>query len=228
LRRDDLGRDEEQVVLRFDSTVVIVFTAVLIGVAVPAAAGNSSRPAIAKASMAGQETGKASRPPQSLAFGVKLANAALARRWTPVIYNPAYVKIAYPGGDVPWYTGVCTDVVVRAYRALSIDLQINVHKAGIGARDTNIDHRRVRMLRKFFARKGKSLSIAKNPTLYKPGDIVTMYVADGTFSKTHIAIVTQYKSSSGVPLIVHNRGYGVQLEDWLFAKKITGHYRYSG
>ena len=72
----------------------------------------------------------------------------------------------------------------------------------------------------------RSLRVTKNPSAYKPGDIVTMYLPDGTFSKTHIAVVTQYKSAAGVPLIVHNRGYGVQMEDWLFARKITGHYRY--
>lgn len=161
-------------------------------------------------------------------FGIRLANAALAQRWTPVIYNPTYVKIAYPGGDVPWYFGVCTDVVVRAYRALGIDLQVRVHRAGVGSGDTNIDHRRVNVLRRFFARHGQSLSTAKTPANFQPGDIVTYYVPDGNFSKTHVAIVTQYKSSSGVPLVVHNRGYSVQLEDWLFAAKITGHYRYSG
>lgn len=161
-------------------------------------------------------------------FGLRLANAALARRWVPVVYNPAYVKIAYPGGDVPWYTGVCTDLVVRSYRTLGIDLQVRVHKARVGSGDRNIDHRRVNVLRKFFARKGKSLSTAKDPSIYKAGDIVTMYLPEGTSSKTHVAIVTQYKSKDGVPLIVHNRGYGVQLEDWLFARKVTGHYRYGG
>jgi hypothetical protein len=161
-------------------------------------------------------------------FGLRLANAALEQRWVPAIYNPAYVKIPYPGGDVPWYTGVCSDVVVRAYRKLGIDLQVEVKQAGVGSGDTNIDHRRVTVLRKFFASRGRSLSTAKDPAIYKPGDIVTMYVADGTFSKTHIAIVSQHKSAAGVPLVVHNRGYGVQLEDWLFARKITGHYRYDG
>ncbi len=170
----------------------------------------------------------ASSQSQTKSFGVRLANAALTQRWVPAVYNPAYVKIPYPGGDVPWYTGVCTDVVVRAYRALGIDLQVRVHKSRVGSGDKNIDHRRVTVLKKFFARKGRSLSTAKNPALYKPGDIVTMYVPDGTFSKTHIVIVTQFKSPEGVPLVVHNRGYGVQLEDWLFARQITGHYRYGG
>lgn len=161
-------------------------------------------------------------------FGWRLANAALARRWVPVVYTPAYVKIDYPGGDVPWYTGVCTDVVVRSYRALGIDLQVEVHKARVGSGDTNIDHRRVNVLRKFFSRKGQSLPVTTDAALYKPGDIVTMHLPEGLSSKTHIAIVTQHKSAAGVPLIIHNRGYGVQLEDWLFARKITGHYRYDG
>lgn len=181
--------------------------------------------AASQVAVAGNATKRTQRA-GAQAFGLKLANAALARRWTPVIYNPAYVKIAYPGGDVPWYTGVCTDVVVRAYRKLGIDLQVEVHRARVGSGDTNIDHRRVNVLRKFFARKGRSLRVSKDPSAYKPGDIVTMYLPDGTYSKTHIAVVTQYKSAAGVPLIVHNRGYGVQLEDWLFARKITGHYRY--
>jgi len=162
----------------------------------------------------------------SKAFGVRLANAALSQRWIPTLYYPSYMKISYPNGDVPIYLGVCTDVVVRAYRALGIDLQKRVHRAGIGSGDRNIDHRRVRVLRQFFARYGRSLSTAKDPKLYKPGDIVTYYVPDGNFSKTHIAIVTQYKTYDGVPLVVHNRGYSVQLENWLFARKITGHFRF--
>ncbi len=180
----------------------------------PAYAGNAAKRAI------GPKHGA------SLPFGLRLANAALARRWVPVIYNPAYVRIAYPGGDVPWYTGVCTDVIIRSYRSLGIDLQVKVHRARVGSGDTNIDHRRVNILRRFFARKGKSLPISKDATRYKPGDIVTMHLPEGRSSKTHIAIVTQHKSSTGVPLIVHNRGFGVQLEDWLFARKITGHFRY--
>ncbi|MEO1265775.1 MAG: DUF1287 domain-containing protein [Pseudomonadota bacterium] len=160
------------------------------------------------------------------AFGQKLARAASAQRWVPVIYNPAYVKLKYPGGDVPWYTGVCTDVVVRAYRKLGIDLQVKVHKARVGSGDRNIDHRRVNVLRKFFKRHGTSLKVTKNPKNYKPGDLVTYYMPDGTFSKTHIAIVSEQKASDGTPLVIHNRGFGVQLENWLFAEKITGHYRY--
>jgi uncharacterized protein YijF (DUF1287 family) len=191
------------------------------GISVPASAGAVSADSTRQAALD-------VRSGTSLPFGLRLSNAALAQRWVPTVYNPAYVKIPYPGGDVPWYTGVCTDVVVRAYRQLGIDLQVKVKKSGVGSGDTNIDHRRVNVLRKFFASHGRSLSTAKDPSIYKPGDIVTMYVPDGRWSKTHIAIVTQYKSPKGVPLVVHNRGYSVQLEDWLFARKITGHYRYGG
>ena len=161
-------------------------------------------------------------------FGARLA--AVARRQTShfVFYNPAYMKIGYPMGDVPAYFGVCTDVVVRAYRALGIDLQVVVHKSGAGSGDTNIDHRRVEVLRSFFGRAGTSLPITANPADYKPGDIVTYYMSNGWLSKTHIAIVAAEKTATGVPLIVHNRGWGVQAEDWLFAEKITGHFRYAG
>ncbi len=161
-------------------------------------------------------------------FGTELA--AVARRQLShfVFYNPAYRKIAYPMGDVPAYFGVCTDVIVRAYRALGIDLQVLVHKSGAGSGDTNIDHRRVDVLRRFFARAGTSLPITDNAADYRPGDLVTYHMPNGTFSKTHIAIVAAEKNPAGVPLVIHNRGWGVQAEDWLFAEKITGHYRYGG
>lgn len=161
-------------------------------------------------------------------FGARLAAAARRQTSNFVLYNPAYTKIAYPMGDVPKCMGVCTDVVVRAYRTFGIDLQVLVHKSGVGSGDTNIDHRRVEVLRRFLARHGQSLPISKNPADYKPGDLVTYHMPDGWFSKTHIAIVAAEKSATGVPLVVHNRGWGVQSEDWLFAEKITGHYRYAG
>ena len=168
------------------------------------------------------------QPSHLFQIGAELA--AVARRQTShlVFYNPAYMKIGYPMGDVPAYFGVCTDVVVRAYRALGIDLQVLVHKSGAGSGDTNIDHRRVEVLRRFFARAGTSLPVTANQADYKPGDIVTYYMPNGWFSKTHIAIVAAEKNFGGVPLVIHNRGWGVQAEDWLFAEKITGHFRYSG
>ena len=167
-------------------------------------------------------------PPADGAFGARLAAAARKQTSHFVFYNPAYVKIPYPMGDVPSYTGVCTDVVVRAYRVLGIDLQVLVQKSGAGTGDTNIDHRRVEVLRRFFARSGTSLPVTANPGDYRPGDIVTYYMPNGFWSKTHIAIVAAEKTAMGVPLVVHNRGWGVQAEDWLFAEKITGHFRYGG
>ena len=159
-------------------------------------------------------------------FARDLVLAARAQRAVPVIYDPSYRKLEYPMGDVPWFVGVCTDVVVRAYRKLGIDLQQLVHQSGLGSGDRNIDHRRVRVLRKFLARRGVVLPVTKNPDDYKPGDLVSYHVPDGTFSKTHIVIVSDKKTISGVPMVIHNRGYGVREEDWLFASRITGHYRY--
>jgi uncharacterized protein YijF (DUF1287 family) len=167
------------------------------------------------------------RKPAAAEFGTALAAAARRQTSHLVFYNPAYMKIGYPMGDVPRYFGVCTDVVVRAYRALGVDLQVLVHKSGAGSGDTNIDHRRVEVLRRFLARAGTSLPITQNPADYKPGDIVTYYMPNGFWSKTHIAIVAAEKTLTGVPLVIHNRGWGVEAEDWLFAEKITGHYRYA-
>ena len=200
--------------------------ALLLGVTLAAAAcaGTVVQADIAK----GPAAQRAAPAPAPSVFGARLA--AVARRQTShlVFYNPAYQQIAYPMGDVPRYFGVCTDVVVRAYRALGIDLQVLVHKSGAGSGDANIDHRRVEVLRRFFARAGTSLPITKNPDDYKVGDIVTYYMPNGWLSKTHIAIVAADKSHAGVPLVIHNRGWGVQAEDWLFAEKITGHFRYGG
>lgn len=159
-------------------------------------------------------------------FGVRLAQAARAQIATLVIYDPTYRKLDYPMGDVPWYLGVCTDVIVRAYRQLGIDLQPLVHRSGVGSGDRNIDHRRVTVLRNFFRRNGTALPVTDNPENFLPGDIVSYYVPDGMFSKTHIAIVSDRKTWEGVPMIIHNRGYSVQEEDALFAEEMTGHYRY--
>lgn len=159
-------------------------------------------------------------------FGQNLVWAARWQTWIPAIYYPGYQVIPYPNGDVPWYIGVCTDVVVRAYRWVGIDLQRKVHQSGVGSGDASIDHRRVEVLRAFFARQGQSLAITDDPGDYLPGDIVSYYVPDGNFSKTHIAIVSDRKATGGAPLIIHNRGFGVQEENRLFAERITGHYRY--
>jgi uncharacterized protein YijF (DUF1287 family) len=171
-----------------------------------------------------------SPPPYSAnpaTFGLRLARAARAQTRDLVVYSERYRQIGYPMGDIPAFYGVCTDVVVRAYRALGMDLQVLVHNARIGTGDTSIDHRRTQTLRRFFARFGVSLPVTDFVEDYKPGDIVTYHRASGRTSQSHIAIVSDVVAPSGRPMIVHNRGWGPQLEDALFASTITGHFRFT-
>jgi uncharacterized protein YijF (DUF1287 family) len=161
-------------------------------------------------------------------FGLHLAAAARAQVASFVVYNDKYRTISYPMGDVPAFYGVCTDVIVRAYRALGIDLQPLVHEARVGAGDPSIDHRRTEVLRRFFAANGVSLPVTSFVEDYRPGDIVTYHRPDSRSAQSHIAIVADDLAPSGRPMIVHNRGWGPKLEDALFADRITGHYRYSG
>jgi len=170
--------------------------------------------------------------------------AAVERTQHSVRYDPAYVGIPYPGGDVPSGTGVCTDEVIRAYRAVGIDLQKAVHEDMAAhlsaypskwsassrrsnfATDANIDHRRVRNLMVFFSRNGQTLPLTENARDYRPGDLVTWNLGGGI---THIGIVVNQKSpQTGRYLIVHNIGQGPRIEDVLFRWKIIGHYRYVG
>ncbi|MBD3905043.1 DUF1287 domain-containing protein [Chryseobacterium sp. Ch-15] len=170
-------------------------------------------------------------------FAQKLSDAALSLTKDKVTYDPAYYSIKYPNGDVAPDKGVCTDVIIRAYRKLGIDLQKEVHedmkknfskypkKFGLKRPDTNIDHRRVPNLMVFFAKFGQSKSIETKPELYVPGDIVT-WLLPGNL--THIGIVVNKKSADGKRyLIVHNIGAGQVIEDCLFKFDITGHYQYS-
>jgi len=161
-------------------------------------------------------------------FGLALARAAETQVGQFVIYNDAYRRIGYPMGDVNGLFGVCSDVVIRAYRSLGIDLQALVHQARAGSGDTNIDHRRTEVLRRFFAAHGESLPISSFAEDYRPGDLVTYYRPQNQRSRAHIAIVSSVTAPSGRPMIVHNRGWGPQLEDALFVDQITGHYRYRG
>lgn len=175
----------------------------------------------------------------------RLATAALERLSANVSYDPAYYAISYPMGDVPPGKGVCTDVIIRSYRSIGIDLQVKVHEDmrrvfarypkrwGLKRTDRNIDHRRVPNLRIFFERHGQSLPISDREEDYKPGDIVTWDLRGTSASSIkhtrlpHIGIVADKRSRDGTrPLIVHNIGAGPQLEDILFDFKITGHYRY--
>ncbi|HZH30432.1 MAG TPA: DUF1287 domain-containing protein [Pyrinomonadaceae bacterium] len=168
----------------------------------------------------------------------RLVAAANERAAHEVEYDPSYFKLDYPGGDVPEGKGVCTDEVIRSYRALGIDLQREVHedmvanfsryptRFNLKTTDTNIDHRRVPNLRVFFERRGKSLPVTDEATDYLPGDIVTW---DLNASQTHIGIMVDVPSATpGRYMILHNIGRGPKIEDVLFAWKITGHYRYTG
>jgi uncharacterized protein YijF (DUF1287 family) len=170
----------------------------------------------------------------------RLVAAVVERTHHVVRYNPAYVRIPYPGGDVPADTGVCTDEIIRAYRAVGIDLQKDVHEDMVqnfaaypsqsrwllSRPDPNIDHRRVPNLMVFFSRKGEALPISTRATDYSPGDLVTWDLGGGV---PHIGIVVDQKSpGSGRWLVVHNIGAGPKMEDVLFNWKVTGHYRYFG
>jgi uncharacterized protein len=169
-------------------------------------------------------------------FAIRLSNAAIELTNDNVEYDGAYFKIAYPNGDVPAGKGVCTDVIIRAYRKLGIDLQKNVHEDmknnfslypknwRTTTTDRNIDHRRVPNLMTYFTRHGEKLSTTRIPADYRHGDIVTWDLGSGI---THIGIVVNKKSSDGQRnLIVHNIGGGQVIADCLFQFKITGHYRY--
>ena len=169
-------------------------------------------------------------------FFTQLANAALALTKQKVQYDPAYFQIPYPNGDIPPDKGVCTDVVIRAYRKLGIDLQKEVHEDmkanfdkypkqwGLPRPDTNIDHRRVPNLMTFFSRHGTIKKISQEAKDYQSGDIVCWDLGKGV---THIGIVSGKKSADGQRyLIVHNIGAGQVLEDCLFRFKIIGHYSY--
>ena len=166
----------------------------------------------------------------------QLSDAAIALTQYEVVYDPAYYKLPYPNGDVPKNRGVCTDVVIRAYRTMGLDLQKLVHedmkanfslypkKYGLKRPDKNIDHRRVPNLMTFFTRHGQVKSITSEAKDYLPGDVVCWSLGRGL---THIGIVVNKKSADQKRhLIVHNIGAGQVLEDCLFEYKIIGHYRY--
>lgn len=168
---------------------------------------------------------------------VNLVDAAKERLKHFIIYDGSYQRIAYPNGDVNKNKGVCTDVVIRSYRTLGIDLQKLVHEDmlenfseyprnwGLLQPDSNIDHRRVPNLETFFQRHGSSLIVSKNPGDYQPGDLVTWRVGNNL---PHIGIVSDVKSDSDPNRykIIHNIGWGPKLDDMLFDYEIVGHYRY--
>jgi uncharacterized protein len=189
-------------------------------------------------SAAGQQASQ--ETPAQKAFLQHLVAAADERISHHVRYDPSYVRIPYPGGDVPADTGVCTDEIIRAYRAVGVDLQKEVHEDMVlswsayphdkrwrqSHPDFNIDHRRVPNLAVFFARKGETLAISYGADDYSPGDLVTWDLGGGV---PHIGIVVDRKSPGNERyMVVHNIGAGPQMEDVLFRWKITGHFRYYG
>jgi uncharacterized protein YijF (DUF1287 family) len=170
-------------------------------------------------------------------FYLQLSDAAVEITKDRVQYDPSYFVIDYPNGDIPANKGVCTDVIIRAYRKIGTDLQKNVHEDmaqnfniyprdwGLKKPDKNIDHRRVPNLRTFFSRYGVSLKPTSNPDDYKPGDIVTWDLGKGI---AHIGIVIKERSDDAKRhLVVHNIGNGQEMSDCLFTYRITGHYRYN-
>ncbi len=165
------------------------------------------------------------QPPTGADFGTRLAAAAEAQTVELVIYSAKYRRIGYPMGDIPAMYGACTEVVIRAYRSLGIDLQERVQRARLGKGDASIDHRRTETLRSYFTRHAELLPISAFPEDYKPGDIVTYHRPFSRVSRSHIAIVSRVIAPTRRPMIVHNRGWGPQLEDALFIDRITGHYR---
>ncbi|MGV6810125.1 MAG: DUF1287 domain-containing protein [bacterium] len=178
-------------------------------------------------------------PPKPPTFYERLSDAALDRTLQKVRYDPKYVSIPYPMGDVPANTGVCTDVVIRSYRELGIDLQEHVHEDmrdnfssypskkvwGLKKADSNIDHRRVYNLQVFFERFGESLPITNDPRDYQVGDLVTWQI---TPKFPHIGIVVDVATHDpDRKMIVHNIGEGPKIDDILFAFPISGHYRFN-
>lgn len=176
--------------------------------------------------------------PLILSADSRIVNAARTQIGRTLIYDPAYVPLPYPGGDLPRRRGVCTDVVIRALRdGLKMDLQRLVHEDmkahfaaypqhwGLTRTDRNIDHRRVPNLRRYFKRRGYALPAPRDPKAYHPGDLVTCTVPPHL---PHIMIVSDRNASDGTPLVIHNIGAGTQEENRLFDFPLTGHYRIAG
>ena len=173
------------------------------------------------------------------AFLQRLSSAAVERKHHVVRYDSAYVRIPYSNGDIPAATGVCTDEVIRSYRAVGVDLQKELHEDlvanfalysnqrrwKLAHADSNIDHRRVPNLMVFFSRKGDALPITARAEDYAPGDLVTWDLGGNV---PHIGIVVDQRARTGRYLVVHNIGQGPKMEDVLFSWRIAGHYRYFG
>ena len=190
--------------------------------------------------MATTAAGQSPHPARRLdtSFAQALIQAAVVQTSAPVTYDGSYRRIPYPGGDVPANIGVCTDLIVRAFRAVGVDLQVRVHEDmraafnsyprlwGLSRADPNIDHRRVPNLQTYFRRRSAQLPISRDADDYLPGDLVT-WMLPGNLP--HIGLVTDQRSSDGGRwLVVHNIGRGPEIEDMLFRYPMSGHYRYRG
>lgn len=164
-----------------------------------------------------------------------LVAAARAQVGVTLIYDPSYQQIAFPMGDVPVVRGVCSDVVIRAFRILGIDLQQELHRDmkrhftaypknwGLAKPDRNIDHRRVPNLATWFNRQGYDLPVSQDAAAYQPGDIITWVLSGG---QPHIGIVSDRRSEDGArPLVIHNIGWSAREDDALFEYRMTGHFR---
>jgi uncharacterized protein len=169
------------------------------------------------------------------AWALDLVAAARQQVGVTLLYDGRYQPLAYPGGDVPALRGVCTDVLIRALRKQGLDLQVLVHEDmkrawahypktwGARGTDRHIDHRRVPNLEVFFARHGQVLPLSEHARDYAAGDIVSWRLRDGA---PHIGVVSDRRTRAGVPLIIHNIGWGVREENVLFDYTLKGHYRY--
>lgn len=195
---------------------------------------NASAPAAPAVYSATQASAKKPSGAKATPLEKMIADAVEQTTYT-VTYDPAYVKLDYPMGDVPLDRGACSDVIIRAFRKAGVDLQATVHEDmknnfaaypkrwGLSQPDTNIDHRRVANLMTYFEREGKAQKISNEAPDYLPGDVVAWDLGGGT---THIGLVIDQKSPvSPNYLVVHNIGAGAQIQDVLFAWQIIGHYR---
>ena len=217
----------------FRATWVGVLLAFVAGVPATAHAAAATRP-IQAVPASNQAVSAGFAAPSNALRVETLVTAAVSQIGRTTLYDPAYVRLAYPGGDVPIDRGVCTDVIIRAFRAIGIDLQLAVHedmvrhfssypRTGRSTPDANIDHRRVKNLAVFFTRSGAAVPVTQRPSDYLPGDVVMWDV--GGLAHTGL-VADALAPGTDRHTIVHNIGDGTQMEDILFEFPITGHFRY--
>ena len=218
---------------RNPSTAILLALALLAGASCQRQAAGTSRPLKPPE----QQTETRALPANSSPTLKLIVDGATDQIGKTTSYDASYQKLEYPNGDVPIDTGVCSDVIVRAFRRGGIDLQKDLHEDmkdnfsayptrwGLKGTDANIDHRRVPNLQTYFTRKGKSLATDGGSETFLPGDIVTWDLQLGGTEHVGMVVNVWYKPTQRY-LIVHNIGAGTRMEDVLFAWKITGHYRY--